>query len=144
MEIIDEWKLAYLGGMIDGDGSIQIRKHPIRKARKSHEYQLVVTVANTDRRLLDWLKENFGGGIHTKKREENWSECYEWALQSPKAAYELLKNVKPYFVIKGEQAEVAIEFFETTKRNRVSGGRVPVWLNNKREEYYQKMKDLHL
>ena len=60
-------KLAYLAGIIDGEGTIVIAKGKIRKGRINHPYSLRLVVMNTDIRLIEWLKENFGGSIHTKR-----------------------------------------------------------------------------
>ena len=138
---MEEWKLAYLAGIIDGEGTITIAKSKIRKGRKNHLYSLRMSVGNSDKRLIDWLKENFGGSIHIM-REGHGRKFYQWTLGS-KDTYRLLKEIKKYSIIKEEQADIGIEFYKKTLR-RNSGERVPMWLNKKREELFQKMKDLHL
>ena len=49
-------------------------------------------VANSDKRLIDWLKENFGGSIHIT-REGHGRKFYQWTLGS-KDTYRLLKEIK--------------------------------------------------
>jgi hypothetical protein len=49
--------------------------------------------------------------------------------------------MRPYLVIKGEQADLGIEF-QQMKIKRMKS-KVPGWLNIKREEHFQKMKSLH-
>ncbi|MCK4669539.1 hypothetical protein KAT21_05420 [Candidatus Bathyarchaeota archaeon] len=136
-------KLAYLAGIIDGEGTIAIAKAKIKEGRKNHLYSLRMSAANSDKGLVDWLKENFGGSIHILREEEgNHKKGYQWVLGS-KDTYKLLKGMKDYLVIKKEQADIGIEFYKKTIWH-VSGERVPIWLNTKREEYFQRMKDLHL
>lgn len=134
-------KIAYLAGIIDGEGTIAIAKQKIRESRKNHLYSLRMSVGNSDKRLIDWLKENFGGSIHIMK-EGHGRKFYQWTLGS-KDTYKLLKEMKDYLVIKKEQADIGIEFYKKTLRHN-SGERVPMWLSTKREELFQKMKDLHL
>ena len=133
--------MAYLAGIVEGEGTIGIEKGKIDKYRKNHKYILRLQVVNTDKRLLNWLKENYGGTVDIKSEaKENWRRVYQWRLGS-KRAYTLLKCMRPYLVFKKEQADLAIEFYQMTLRRIQS--EVPMWLNVKREAYYQKLKALH-
>ena len=138
---MEEWKLGYLGGIIDGEGSIIIEKQAIRRRERVHNYRLRVEVSGTDKRLMDWLEENFGGKAYMYEAKGNRRRSYSWRNRA-NDAYKLLKIVKPYLVFKTEQADLGIEFYEKNK-NRVQGERVPMWLVSRREEYYQRMKDFH-
>ena len=62
--MVEEWKIAYFAGIIDGEGSIIIAKQAIRKGRKNHTYSLRICVVNSNKILLEWLRTNFGGSIH--------------------------------------------------------------------------------
>jgi len=84
-----------------------------QKWKNRRGFYLRVTVANTDVRLMVWLKERFGGTFkdaNTAKYYEgkNWKRAYHWGASSTRAAW-LLYNCLPYFVIKGEQAEIGIQ-----------------------------------
>ena len=138
---MEEWKLAYLAGIIDGEGTIVIAKQKIREGRKNHLYSLRMQVGNSEKRLIDWLQENFGGSIHIM-RERHERKFYQWTVGS-KDTYKLLKEMKYYLVIKEEQADIGIKFYERTLSHK-PGRKVPMWLSEKREELFQKMKDLHL
>ena len=138
---MEESKIAYLAGIIDGEGTITIAKSKVRKGRKNHLYSLRMQVANSDKRLIDWLKENFGGSIHIM-REGHGRKFYQWTLGS-KDTYRLLKEIKKYSIIKGEQADIGIKFYQRTLSHK-PGRKVSMWLNEKREELFQEMKDLHL
>ena len=140
---MEESKIAYLAGIIDGEGTIVIAKGKIRKGRKNHLYSLRLQVGNSERRLIDWLQENFGGSVHIlRKKKGKKRPAWQWVLGS-QDTYKLLKEMKYYLVIKEEQADIGIKFYERTLSHK-PGGKVPVWLNEKREELFQRMKDLHL
>lgn len=142
--MIENWELPYLAAMIDGEGTIMIEKNkPLKK--KNIGYVLSVKVYNTNKELMEWLKTNFGGGVHSRKYEEN-KTTYTWHIHSENA-YKILKRTMDYLIIKREQAELAIDFQKKLVRRthyltNGSNG-IPLWLSNKREEYYQKLKEMH-
>ena len=59
--------LAYIAGIIDGEGYIGITKR-IRRG-KYREYTVRISIGQTDGATLDWIKDNFGGGVFTVKTE---------------------------------------------------------------------------
>lgn len=83
-------KLAYLAGILDGEGTISlcdkriqkqkskgIRKMVVRLYRARVNFTTHVTVCNTDPRIMSWLIQNFGGTISTSKRQkQNWNVKY--------------------------------------------------------------------
>jgi hypothetical protein len=116
---------AQMASYIDGEGSVLI--NPRAGRRNSGEYTtlastfyLKLTVANTDVRLMVWLKERFGGtykDANTEKYYEgkNWKRAYHWSASSQQAAW-ILHNCLPYFVMKREQAEIGIALQDSMKR----------------------------
>jgi hypothetical protein len=73
-----------------------------------------VTVANTDVRLMAWLKETFGGSFKDANTDKyyagkNWKRSYHWGVSSHRAAW-FLHNCMPYFIMKGEQAQIRFSF----------------------------------
>jgi hypothetical protein len=102
--------LGYLAGFFDGEGCISITKG------KNHlgntQYSLRVIVSNTNDYVLKLFKFSFGGRIQKRKLSRpNWRDCYAWELSSTKA-YDFLKCIHPYLVIKKAEAELAFEFQE--------------------------------
>ena len=57
---------AYIAGVIDGDGTITLSKR-----HKKENRQLVVTISNNEKDLLEYVLEVTGIGILTKKRTYN-------------------------------------------------------------------------
>ena len=95
-----EW--AYTAGIIDGEGclSITFREYPSK-------WELSVSVGGTDKRLLIWLSDRFGGAITPMKRTGNRQPAYLWRV--PKRQLQsMLNGVMPYLVVKREQAEVLL------------------------------------
>jgi hypothetical protein len=115
-------KLAYLAGIIDGEGSIMLWKSEI-SPKKRGQFNLRVNVSTTDKCLMNWLYENFGGTIYelnapSRKNKPHWKQQYIWQVNRPDIL-KFLKNIYPFLVIKKERCEVAIRFRETfEKRER--------------------------
>ena len=102
-----------LAAYIDGEGSISVKN----QKTKSGEYgQLFVAIANTDPRLPMWCKENFGGLLYASddnpKKSRKWRRAYRWIAFS-KQAENIIRGCLPHFLLKREQAEVALAFRKT-------------------------------
>lgn len=103
--------LAYLAGIIDGEGHIGINvnlKNPQR--RTSPRYQSELVIVNSDKPLFEWLAENFGGAVGPRKKaEDHHKQTWRWKVGDKQAAT-ILEAVLPYLRIKRKQAELLIEF----------------------------------
>lgn len=104
---------AYLAGIIDGEGCVGVyhRAGP-RYGRAGGTAR--VYVCNTDRRILDWIAERFGGNVYTSRAstQPGWKTVYAWQATGKPAA-SVINEVLPYLVAKREQALLALEFIET-------------------------------
>lgn len=101
---------AYLAGLIDGEAWIGLYK---RKRKETNWYGYELTIANTDKGIIDWLKESFGGYIRIVEPKGNRKRQYWWILYNRKQVVRVLKKVKPYLKIKKEQAEILMKFLDT-------------------------------
>jgi len=68
-----------------------------------------ITIGNTDFRLSTWLMRTFGGGVGQCKSTVRKKKYWYWHLSGQLAA-DALKGCLPYFIMKRDQAEIAIEF----------------------------------
>jgi hypothetical protein len=145
--------LAYLAGLIDGEGCIRIsRSMPTEKRGKGHlrqpSYRLYMKIANTDRAIIDWLLATFQGSIHETSSAESraktgWSQAWEWGMGSQKACA-ILKQVAPYMIIKRDRAMLAIEFqtYANQYARYVQGNR-PQEVIDHLEAYRQQINGLN-
>jgi hypothetical protein len=92
---------SYFAGIIDGEGCIRFGTAP-----RLH-------VTNTDKRLIDWLYQSFGGYMwtETKQYAPNAKIRHVWEVSSLKCR-DLLVEVLPYLRLKHEQAEAVIAYYE--------------------------------
>jgi hypothetical protein len=57
---------AYIAGLVDGEGTITLSRLHANENRR-----LVVSIANTEIQLLEFVRDNVKGGKITKKRTES-------------------------------------------------------------------------
>lgn len=83
---------AYIAGLIDGEGTITLSRLHVREQRR-----LVVSIANTEIELLNFVREQVGAGKITRKRiaspQHTPSYCY--AITS-RQALTLLTQISRY------------------------------------------------
>lgn len=98
--------VAWAAGFFDGEGCIMLTK---RHRKNSLNYDLRITVANTDIRSLHKFRQMFGGSIQVQVRpdHERWLPSWTWVAQN-RAAEQCLLRLLPWLVVKHEQAELAI------------------------------------
>lgn len=101
-----EADLAYMAGIIDGEGCIRARL-----GRGVTPYVTLV-VANTNRVLIDWLLQTFSGHVWEGKRPGHWKRTWYWEMSSG-PFFELIPRVRPYLKLKGGQADLAVQLIRT-------------------------------
>ena len=121
-----EW--ARLAAFIDGEGCIRIATVKGHSSGSRRVMYVEVSVVNTDVRLVQWLVETFGGSTYTNNKRSSLQHapCFGWVASSRHAAT-LIAACLPYFLIKREQADVALAFQNTILPGRPYGrtGRPP-------------------
>ena len=110
--------IAYIAGIIDGEGCISLCVNKYRKPRP-FSYFIRVNVTNTNEWLCQWLKFALGGGVYhhpdpNPKHKSRW----QWVLSSNEALA-ALKLIYPYLRLKKPQAELAIKFQESRQGKRM-------------------------
>jgi hypothetical protein len=102
-------KLAYIAGMIDGDGSIDFI---INKKRRREKVAPRIRVANTDTKLIRWLVKEIGGYVGGVTVVGKNKPCYEWLITGEQNIKSLLYAILPYLIIKKDNAEEILSFYQ--------------------------------
>ena len=134
--IYEPLKLAYLAGIIDGEGSLCIyRVNPAKYNRyQTPNFRAGLHISNTRVELMNWLDEtfsNFNSGHKKSKRSifkknsthERW--IYDWVVQGHRLL-DICTQVLPYLVLKKRQAELIIEFRKTYETQKGFGANTPL------------------
>lgn len=139
-----ERDLAYLAGIIDSDGCIGMFKSRAGIQRiKNPRYVLTVTVVNTSQELMNWLVEKIGGTYTARKRSKKEHKLtFSWRYDNAKAAL-LLKDIRPYLIVKRQQADVGIELIDNWKTNHGRGATTSTEEIGRRDALWERMKFLN-
>jgi len=105
----EKTKLAYVAGLIDGDGWINCKE---RKWGSKTVLSLGVAVNLTDKKAIEWLKETFKGGCVYSYKPKRGKRNYQWQLHRWIDVYLFLKAIVPYLVIKKDRAKKIIKVIE--------------------------------
>lgn len=134
-------ELAYLAGIIDGEGTITLATG---SGRPEHGRPFV-QVSNTNYKLAEWIREKvniqfgfFEYDRHPEKQKKNF--LFQW--RGPFGA-EILHLVLPYLILKRKQAELVLDAWEgESKWNESKRGK---WCTNNPmpEELKQKRIAIH-
>lgn len=137
-------ELAWAAGLIDGEGCIAI----IRTEAKvfghrtvSPRHRLILKVTMCDQRPIKELVRIFRvGGTSTRAAGMRTSASYTWLCNLTDAVF-VLRQVRPYFILKGEETDLAFQFaalpFKANGRSTV-----PLKEIQKREQLFKKMRAL--
>jgi len=104
--------LAYMAGIVDGEGTIGLAINP-----KTGTLKPYLQVANASEDLLRWVTERYGGflveatrktGVHANNPRRYWL----WRVYSQQAA-DVVALIRPFLVVKCRQAWLLLEAWET-------------------------------
>ena len=113
--------LAYIAGLMDGEGSYCILKadseETLRQTnRKSPVYYSVVRVGMVQREPMEFIQSVFGFGIvrdeGVRKDRPTNQFIYRWTLHRKDQILEFCKEILPYSRVKKRQIQNIIDFFE--------------------------------
>ncbi len=106
---------AYIAGLIDGEGTVSLtRKH------RSDNRQVVVSISNTERPLLEYVIEQVGAGKITAKRtySNKHTPSFTYAVTN-RQALDLLRQIVPYLkTYKAGRTQILLnDYVRLTPRN---------------------------
>lgn len=131
-----ETQLAYLAGIIDGEGCFYIQQ----PGGKSHTLRLFVM--NTYEPLIDYLYSTYGGFKYSRNNENpRWKIRHEWFVDRD-ILDDLLPRIYPYLINKKEHCDIAIKFRKTFPKIRTYH-KVPAEYVAIREDCHNRIKFLN-
>lgn len=142
----DKATLAYIAGIIDGEGCISVSKQSTRegKPRESTTHSPKIIISNTDARLFIWLRDVLGVcNVHptsNSRMSDSYRECWSLYLAGSNCD-RLLIAVLPYLVLKREQALLCLGFRQIGISRQ--GKALPENVVDMREAVYQRVKSLN-
>jgi hypothetical protein len=115
VRVLSTAEAAYLAGLIDGEGTVTLSRKHAGEMR-----QLVVSISNTELRILEFALLSVGAGKLTRKRTSrtHHTPSYAYTLCN-RQALALLAQIEPHLLsYKRERAQVALaDYVRLTPRN---------------------------
>lgn len=131
-DTMNDLEIAYLAGIIDGEGSIMLSKY-----HKSEYPSPCISISSTDLELLEWVKNKIGSGRINRKKNYNIEKhktSYTYALYYDKAI-EIMDAVYPYLVISKKKARAKF-IIDNYKKVTIRNGRYNEEQRRAKEQFY--------
>lgn len=119
-------ELAYLAGIIDGEGHVLADKKAIG---------LVLCMADIP--ILEWVHERFAGSLSNRWQKEpgNARPRRMWHLTRAADLAFLLPQLSPYLVLKRREVEIILEMAKHSLKPRTGNGHrhLPAWYERREQ-----------
>lgn len=114
----EEEKLYYLAGLIDGEGCIRLTKaiHKNKYGNKKLIFVPLISIANTDKRISNFLIKEFKGFTMKKERTGKWKSIYQWYTQGVSKKNFFL-NLKDKLLIKNDKLNLLLRYIKIRENN---------------------------
>jgi hypothetical protein len=129
MENKEDLIMAYVAGLIDGDGSISL----IRENRASgFKYYPCIQLSNIFEGMINLLHQTFGGCKKIKTHQSHAKKTqYVWNVRGLESCIKFLEKVLPFLVLKKKQAKVLLDYVKNPKHYNVDAEKMKIQsLNN--------------
>lgn len=143
--------LAYLAGIIDGEGCVFIGNFSCNAKFKTPYFQTLILVSNTDKALIDWLYKTFGGSFIKYTRAQtpknSRKEVFKWSIQGERLTH-IGEVVLPFLICKKNQVEILLKMRYSLERVKVQKGkygiqRLPDEVILYRQSLMDELRSLH-
>lgn len=106
----------YIAGFLDGEAYIGLIKKTTKHCTLGYYYKPNIKVAQRTKnsRVLELLKEKYGGYITTRKQLDDTNQCAvnTWEIANRPMVKRLLLDIKDYVVVKESHVSLLLEFTE--------------------------------
>lgn len=142
-------KLAWLAGIMDGEGTLGIHKHARKNGNKS-VYAVAFSVGNTDKKMIDQVSSILKCvGVQAcpsvyQIKLKSWKPMYFIQIGKRSEIVKILDKLLPFLVTKKERASLVLEWCKSrlTCRQYLPGTHTLAWTS--RDRYiFQRMKKLN-
>ena len=119
---LTEAQAAYFAGIVDGEGTIGVT---LSGDKRCCCYRPMMIVTNTSMALMDWIGKNLGGNGWAIWRQPlgNAKRVATWYFSRAQIKV-VLPQIRPYLVIKAEQADLVAEMLRLGEQPRTDGRQV--------------------
>ncbi|HKF39280.1 MAG TPA: hypothetical protein VKB35_20455 [Ktedonobacteraceae bacterium] len=116
-------KYIWLAAWMDTEGNFSLQKRDGSQVRNQSYWLPFMNITNTDRGVIDALRDLTQAAITTvKRKEEHWRDRYVLYF-SPQKCRLWIPRIYPFLVIKQRHAELMLEALKLLKDNQRWAGR---------------------
>ena len=137
-------QLAYLAGIIDGEGCFYIGLVKHGKYGNGYQWHSLLKVSSCDLILIEWLEQHFGGKTESRHRYTSKKKferpTYGWIIRGEMLDH-FLPLLYPYFTIKKKHCEVMMEYRKTSAN--IGSQRLPAEVYDIRHKLMVQMRSLN-
>lgn len=142
-----ETEIAYLAGIIDGEGCFFIGLFRTKATHDLLNYHTYIKISNTDQNLMKWIKEKANSTNNTQHRCTRISlkerDIYN-AQIGGQTLDELLPKIYPYLIVKRKQCEVMMRMRSTfVYKRRLQKKEISHETHDIRYQCYLEMRSLN-
>lgn len=139
--MIKKEMLAYMAGLIDGEGYIGIKKDLIKGRAKNPAYYERMSIANLNKPMIDMFFNLFScGNIQLHKPSKISKRGYwSWEITNRKATV-VIQQLYPYLMVKKPEADLVLKLSKNKEKKYFL---LPEEIVKYRESLYQDIKTLH-
>ncbi len=118
-EHLTEAEKAYIAGIVDGEGHIEIGVGRRQRTRRN-QYAVQVVISNTDFALHEWLARRIHGGTirEVNHGHANWKRSWVFVVRRRGSVRSLLTELLPHLVVKRTRALEALAAIASIKRRQ--------------------------
>lgn len=110
-----ERDIAYLAGLIDGEGCISVNNNGTL-ANGDPQRRALIQVGMSTPAPLEWAAQTFGGKVNGPyARKDGGQAMYHWNHRAAQTVANLLGEIRPFLQVKGEDASRALAFLAQDK-----------------------------
>lgn len=109
-------ELAYLAGIIDGEGCFFIGLYRTKATKMILNYHTYIKISNTEKELMDWIKEKAGSTNNQQERKTRISKKERDIFNcqfTGQTLDDLLPKIYPYLIVKRRQCEIMMKMRST-------------------------------
>lgn len=125
----EDENMAYIAGLLDGDGSFSM----IREKRShGYSYYPCIQISNVFEGMISFFHETFGGCKKLKSLQSHGKRVqFVWNVRGMESCKKVLERVIPYLVLKKKQAKILLDSVKNPLIDEVDDIRLKIQsLNN--------------
>lgn len=130
---VKERTKAYVAGLTDAEGCLDIEKHYQTKPPHHDCFYPTIGISNTNRAVIEFVAERFGGTCSFKGYTRVGTPLYRWRTQGKEHLSRFLEDISPYLTIKKREYNILREFLSLGKIHN----------SKRRKELYDQIKWVH-